>query len=53
MKQCELIKAVYRACFTHDADKLAKLRKEEFRKILKRRSEGKQVFTPKWALVRI
>ena len=52
MTQTALVKAVYRACFTHDADKLAELRKEEFRKILKRRSEGKP-FTPEWTVVRV
>jgi hypothetical protein len=53
MKQNKLLQQVYRACFDHDAEKLAELRKIEFQKILKRKAEGKQVFTPKWTLVRL
>ena len=53
MKQRKLIQEVYEACFTNDDEKLAKLRKLEFQKIFKRRSEGKQVFSHKWTLVRI
>jgi hypothetical protein len=52
MKQSKLIHRVYEACLSHDADQLVKLRKEEFRKILKRRAEGK-TFSHKWTLVRI
>jgi hypothetical protein len=53
MKQRKLIHEVYEACFTHDAEKLAELRKLEFRKIFKRRAEGKSVCTPKWTVVRV
>jgi hypothetical protein len=53
MKQRKLLQEVYGACFDHDSEKLAKLRKLEFQKIFKRRSEGKQVCTPKWTVVRV
>jgi hypothetical protein len=53
MKQKKLIQEVYEACFDHDAEKLAELRKKEFKKILRRRAEGKQVSTPKWTVVRV
>ncbi len=52
MKQKQLIQEVYKACFDHDAEKLAELRKIEFQKIFKRRAEGKP-FTPLWTTVRV
>ena len=53
MKQSRLIHRVYRACFDHDAEKLAELRRQEFHKIFRRRAEGKQVYTPKWTVVQL
>jgi len=53
MRQCKLIEKIYKACFIHDVEKLAELRKTEFRKIFKRRAEGKSVCTPKWTVVRV
>ena len=52
MKQKKLLEQVYKACFDHDAEKLAELRKQEFQKIFKRRAEGKP-FTHKWVLVQV
>ena len=53
MKQRKLLQEVYEACFDHDEKKLSELRRLEFQKIFKRRAEGKQVFTPKWTVVRV
>jgi hypothetical protein len=52
MKQNKLVKQLYQACLSHDAEKMAELRKKEFEKIFKHRDEGK-TFTTKWTLVKI
>ena len=53
MKQKKLIREVYRACCDHNEERLRELRLEEFRKILKRKAEGKDLTDPKWTLVRL
>jgi hypothetical protein len=52
MKQQKLISQLYRACFDHDTDAIARLKKKEFAKILKHKAEGKP-FTNKWIVVNV
>lgn len=52
MKQRKLLTEVYRACISHDEQKLSKLRRQEFEKIFKRKSMGK-TFSTKWTVVRV
>jgi hypothetical protein len=52
MKQSKLVSELYKACFDHDAEKMAKLRKKEFAKILKHKAEGKP-FTTRWTVVNV
>ena len=52
MKQHKMVVKVYKACLSHDAEKMAELRKKEFKKIFKHRAEGK-LFDTKWSVVQV
>jgi hypothetical protein len=52
MKQKKLVSELFKACFDHDTETIAKLKKKEFAKILKHKAEGKP-FTTKWTVVNV
>ena len=52
MKQKKLITKVYEACVAHNTDAIAKLRKLEFAKIIKRKEKHKP-FNNKWTVINI
>jgi hypothetical protein len=52
MKQSKLVRKVYRACISHDAEKQQKLRRKEFAKIVKHKAAGKS-FDTKWTLIQV
>lgn len=51
MKQKKLVTEMYAACLVNDDAKIIKLKLKEFKKIIKRREEGK-AFNPRWTVVR-
>jgi hypothetical protein len=52
MKQSKIIRKIYKACIDHDAEKVAKYKKKEFKKIFKRKEKGK-TFDAKWTVVKL
>jgi hypothetical protein len=52
MKQKKLVAKMYQACLDGDAEKILKLKKKEFAKILKHKAEGK-AFDSKWHVVTV
>jgi hypothetical protein len=52
MKQSKLVRKVYRACISHDAEKQLELRRKEFAKIVKHKAAGK-LFDTKWTLITV
>ncbi len=51
MKQKQLVKEMYKACFEHDLEKQKELYLEELKKVFARRQKGKP-FTAKWMVIR-
>lgn len=52
LKQKKLVMKLLKASFNHDDVKIAKLRKKEFKKIFKRKAQGKS-FSPEWTVVNV
>jgi len=52
MKQKKILREIYAACLTHNTTRLYELQLEEFKKIFKRKQEGKSVSKPKYTVVR-
>lgn len=52
MRQKKLVRKLYQASITHDAQRVQKLHREEFLKIFRRRAQSK-TFTPKWTVVSV
>ena len=52
MKQKNLIKNLYEACFNNDANRIKQLKSKEFQKIFRRKQEGK-TFDTRWTIVQI
>ena len=52
MKQRKILQRIYEACLDHDKRRQLELQMEEFKKIFKRKAEGKSVSKPKYTVVR-
>ena len=52
MKQSKLITEVYQACLDGNTEKILKLRRKEFAKIVKHKAAGK-AFGTKWTLITV
>lgn len=50
MKQEKLVKKLYQACLDHDPAKELRLQRKEFKKIFKRRDEGKAMDS-RWTVI--
>jgi hypothetical protein len=52
VKQKKLVREMYQACVKNDVEKLSQLRKKEFKKILKHKTQCKK-FQSHWTVVSI